>query len=205
MVIQLVTGMLLTSPPGIKESSDLTNEQPTLLQSPSNSFTVTNISHDPKNTARSHYDEQIERNLPSFDFIQDRLAEDWNRPPLADGGWAWTSDHCNKTIKGDYFVFALRSSLKYEQEGLCKIHMVEDVSPPSAQLLSWRRAKKANLDKRDVLRLSPPIFELSIREWESMGGPKELSFRGTRRYNGSNFKEFLIQLHLKRRLTFNII
>lgn len=50
---------------------------------------------------------------------------------------------------------------------------------------------------RKVLELSRPLLEMSIEEWEGMGGPPNKSIRGTNRFNRKKWNGFLMKLHTK--------
>jgi len=50
---------------------------------------------------------------------------------------------------------------------------------------------------RKVLELSRPLFEMSIEEWDDIGGPPHKSIRGTNRFNRTKWNGFLMKLRTK--------
>jgi hypothetical protein len=106
--------------------------------------------------------------------------------------WMWDDSQYNSTCPGDLFAFLFtKHKNRPLNEQKLVFHEVKTVKDPSHRLPSW--SSNVGQTNRQVLNLSPPLFEISLNEWIQNGGHGEC--RGT--YHPKKIPLYLIDRYNK--------
>ena len=147
--------------------------------------------------------------INSDKYMPSNIHYEWEKKKAANDPfhiWKWTDCPTNSTKPGHYFAFLFASKAHPLQKVI--IHAVTGVgsiNPHQEQRPHW-----SNPDKKNILYLSPPLFEIPYEQWKIMGAAKKTM--GTMQTNLNNKPElkkhietdFILLYKIKRHQNYEI-